>query len=179
MRQVAPQFQMFYGSRKDLAHLIGLHVNDLDESLPIIYGNTGIWTLLVPIKTLEACRKMKPNNKEFPSILKEIPKASIHPFCLETYDNLAHMHGRHFSSPYSGTIEDPVTGTASGVMGAYYATFLKQNFDSEMKLIIEQGQEIDKDGRVTVYVTKNKKDDPLQIEISGNAVYVEEFQISF
>lgn len=49
----------------------------------------------------------------------------------------------------------------------------------EMKLIIEQGQEIDKDGRIAVYVTKNKEDDSLQIEVSGNAVYVEEFQISF
>ncbi|MDM5189092.1 PhzF family phenazine biosynthesis protein [Bacillus sp. DX4.1] len=48
-----------------------------------------------------------------------------------------------------------------------------------MKLIIEQGQEIDKDGRIAVYVTKNKEDDSLQIEVSGNAVYVEEFQISF
>ena len=60
---------------------------------------------------------MKPNNEMFPSVLKEIPNASIHPICLETYDELAQMHGRHFSSAYAGTIEDPVTGTASGVMG--------------------------------------------------------------
>ncbi|HEK9099986.1 PhzF family phenazine biosynthesis isomerase [Bacillus pfraonensis] len=178
MRQTAPQFQSFNGSREDVAHSIGLHETDLDETLPIVYGSTGIWTLLVPIKTLDACQRMKPNNKEFPSILKEIPKASIHPFCLETYDEAAHMHGRHFSSPYSGTIEDPVTGTASGVMGAYYATFLKQDFDSEMKLIVEQGQEMNKDGRVAVYVTKNQEDHSLQIEISGTAVYVDKFQIS-
>lgn len=178
MRQVVPQFQKFAGSREDLAHSIGLHEEDLDGNLPIVYGSTGIWTLIVPIKTLAACERMKPNNKEFPSILKEIPKASIHPLCLETYDGAAHMHGRHFSSPYSGTIEDPVTGTASGVMGAYYATYLKQDFDSELTLIVEQGQEMKKDGRVAVYVTKDKIDDSLQIEISGTAVYAEEFQVS-
>jgi PhzF family phenazine biosynthesis protein len=53
-------------------------------------------------------------------VLKEMPGASVHPFCFETYDPNAHMHARHFSSPFSGTIEDPVTGTASGVMGAYW-----------------------------------------------------------
>lgn len=178
MRQTAPQFQKFDGSIEELAHSIGLHGNDLDETLPIVYGSTGIWTLLVPIKTLDAFQRMKPNNEEFPSILKEVPKASIHPLCLETYDEAAHMHGRHFSSPYSGTIEDPVTGTASGVMGAYYAKFLKKDFNSEMKFIVEQGQEMNKDGRVAVYVTKKQEDDSLQIEISGTAVYVKEFQIS-
>ncbi|MEN1936581.1 PhzF family phenazine biosynthesis isomerase [Paenibacillus sp. 102] len=178
MRQAAPQFQSFNGSREDLAHSIGLREKDLDERLPIVYGSTGIWTLIVPIKTLDACQRMEPNNEAFPSILKEIPKSSIHPLCLETYDEKAHVHGRHFSSPYSGTIEDPVTGTASGVMGAYYATFLKQDFDGEMILIVEQGQEMNKDGRVAVYVTKNQEDHSLQIEISGTAVYVDEFQIS-
>lgn len=178
MRQTAPQFQKFDGSIEELAHSIGLHGNDLDETLPIVYGSTGIWTLLVPIKTLDAFQRMKPNNEEFPSILKEVPKASIHPLCLEMYDEAAHMHGRHFSSPYSGTIEDPVTGTASGVMGAYYAKFLKKDFNSEMKFIVEQGQEMNKDGRVAVYVTKKQEDESLQIEISGTAVYVKEFQIS-
>lgn len=48
-----------------------------------------------------------------------MPKASVHPFCMKTYDRDADMHARHFSSPYSGTIEDAVTGTASGVMGAF------------------------------------------------------------
>ncbi|RAT11657.1 isomerase, partial [Bacillus cereus] len=154
MRQAAPQFKEFTGSKEELAHSIGLEVNDLDVSLPIVYGSTGNWTVIVPIKNLDACERMKPNNAAFPSVLKEIPNASIHPICLETYDEQAQMHGRHFSSAYAGTIEDPVTGTASGVMGAYYAMYLEKDFDHEMELIVEQGQEIHKDGRVTVYVTK-------------------------
>ena len=117
MRQAAPQFKEFTGSKEELAHSIGLEVNDLDVSLPIVYGSTGNWTVIVPIKNLDACERMKPNNAAFPSVLKEIPNASIHPICLETYDEQAQMHGRHFSSAYAGTIEDPVTGTASGVMG--------------------------------------------------------------
>ncbi|WP_241138513.1 PhzF family phenazine biosynthesis protein [Bacillus mycoides] len=178
MRQAAPQFKDFAGSKEELAHSIGLEVTDLDASVPIVYGSTGNWTVIVPIKNLDACERMKPKNEAFPSVLKEIPKASIHPVCLETYDEQVQMHGRHFSSPYAGTIEDPVTGTASGVMGAYYARYLKKDFDHELELIVEQGQEINKDGRVMVYVTKDVENDNLQIDIAGTAVYVKEFEIS-
>ncbi|MDT3496290.1 PhzF family phenazine biosynthesis isomerase [Bacillus toyonensis] len=178
MRQATPKFKDFTGSKEELAHSIGLEVNDLDVSLPIVYGSTGNWTVIVPIKNLDACERMKPNNDIFPSILKEVPKASIHPVCLETYDEQVQMHGRHFSSAYAGTIEDPVTGTASGVMGAYYATYLEKAFDDELKLVVEQGQEINKDGRVTVYVTKDVENEKLQIDITGTAVYVKEFEVS-
>lgn len=178
MRQAAPQFKDFAGSKEELAHSIGLEVTDLDASVPIVYGSTGNWTVIVPIKNLDVCERMKPKNEAFPSVLKEIPKASIHPVCLETYDEQVQMHGRHFSSPYAGTIEDPVTGTASGVMGAYYATYLEKDFDHELELIVEQGQEINKDGRVTVYVTKDVENDNLQIDIAGTAVYVKEFEVS-
>lgn len=71
-----------------------------------------------------------------------------------------------------------MTGTASGVMGAYYATYLEGNFDHELELIVEQGQEINKDGRVTVYVTKDVENEKLQIDIAGIAVYVKELEIS-
>lgn len=177
MRQAAPQFKDFAGSKEELARSIGLEVNDLDVSLPIVYGSTGNWTVIVPVKNLDVCERMKPNNEVFPSVLKEIPNASIHPICLETYDEKVHMHGRHFSSAYAGTIEDPVTGTASGVMGAYYATYVEKDFDHEMELIVEQGQEIHKDGRVTVYVTKDVESEKLQIDIAGTAVYVKEFEV--
>ncbi|WP_342505374.1 PhzF family phenazine biosynthesis protein [Sporosarcina sp. FSL K6-2383] len=175
MKQASPQFEEFNSSSEELAHAIGLEKSDIDGDFPIVYGSTGIWTLLVPIKTLSAFKRMKPNTEIFPSILKEIPKASIHPFCLETYDENADMHARHFSSPFSGTIEDAVTGTASGVMGAYYATYIDNDFEEHLNLVVEQGHEIGKDGRVQVGVSKNQES--YDIEIRGNAVYVKEFEI--
>lgn len=175
MSQASPQFKEFNGSSEELAQSIGLEKVDIDADLPIVYGSTGAWTLLVPIKTLCAFNRMKPNTKIFPSILKEIPIASIHPFCLETYDINAQMHARHFSSPYSGTIEDAVTGTASGVMGAFYAKYINNNFEDYLDLIVEQGHEIEKDGRVMVRVTKNQ--DSFDIEITGIAVYVKEIEV--
>ena len=175
MQQVAPQFKAFTGSKEALANSIGLSASDFLDDLPILYGSTGTWTLLIPIKHLNAFKKMKPNNKQFPDILKEMPKVSLHPFCLETYSSNAHMHARHFSSPFSGTIEDAVTGTASGVMGAYYADYIDCNFDQSLHLIVEQGQEIGKDGQVMVHVSRNG--DSYDVEITGIAVYVNEYDV--
>ncbi|WP_432724276.1 PhzF family phenazine biosynthesis isomerase [Staphylococcus equorum] len=174
MKQALPQFKKFKGSRYDLAKTIGIEETDFVDELPIMYGSTGAWTLLIPIKSLDIFNKMEPNNKAFSSILNEIPNASVHPFCLETYYEEADMHGRHFSSTFSGTIEDPVTGTASGVMGAYFAKYIKKECDMPINLIVEQGQEMNKDGQVIVNVAGNN-----EIEITGNAVYVEEIGISF
>jgi PhzF family phenazine biosynthesis protein len=175
MKQAKPEFLPFEGSREALAASLGLTVDDLAADLPVLYGSTGTWTLLVPIKKLEAFLRMKPQNNIFPAVLTEKPKTSVHPFCFETYDTEADMHARHFSSPYSGTVEDPVTGTASGVMGAFYATYIKKDFDKTLTLTIEQGQEVGKDGRVFVQVTKAPAD--YEVEILGTAVYVKEFEL--
>ncbi len=118
---------------------------------------------------------MAPQTATFPTILKEMPKASLHPFCLEAFDKNADMHARHFSSPYSGTIEDITTGTASGVMGAYHATYIEQQGQSEKTLIVEQGQELEKDGRVQVHVKNDNG--KLTISITGTAVFVKEIDI--
>jgi PhzF family phenazine biosynthesis protein len=65
------------------------------------------------------------------------------------------MYARHFSSPYSDTIEDSVTGTASGVRGAYYAEYINGNFENNLRILVEQGHVIGKDGRLLVKVSKN------------------------
>ena len=170
MEQLPAQFEEFHGDKAKLAEALGIRESDIEADFPVIYGSTGIWTLLVPVKNLDAFLKMKSDNKKFPEILTEKPKASVHPFCLETYSENADMHGRHFSSPFSGTVEDPVTGTASGVMGAYYIKFIKPS--DEENIVVEQGHEIGKDG--IVYVDVKKKDGNLDVEIKGEAVYAEE-----
>jgi len=133
-----------------------------------VYGNTGLWTLLVPVRSLAAVRRMRPATAHFPSVLGQMPRASVHPFCLETLDPSCHIHGRHFSSPYSGTVEDPVTGTASGAMGAYYARYVAPA--AYHRLRVEQGQEVGRDGRVEVEVRADG--DSHRPRVGGAAVYV-------
>ncbi|MCD5002295.1 PhzF family phenazine biosynthesis isomerase [Enterococcus saccharolyticus] len=175
MTQATPEFVAFNGNQAELAHVMGITPDEIDENLPIVYGSTGTWTLLVPIKKLTTFEQMKPVNAQFPEVLQEMPNVSIHPFCFETYDATADMHGRHFSSPLSGTVEDPVTGTASGVMGAYVAKYIHENQQQHLQLTIEQGQEIKRNGRVKVTVSVEQEQ--MHIAITGTAVYVQAFDI--
>lgn len=167
MTQASPQFIPFAGDRAAVAASIGLEVSDLDDSLPIVYGSTGIWTLILPVRGLDAMRRMQPQNALFPDLLTQQPHASIHPICFETVDPAVDMHARHFSSPFSGTVEDPVTGTASGVMGAYHNRYIRP----ASELSVEQGLEIGRAGRVLVAV------DGDLVRISGTAIYTAEFEV--
>ncbi|GEN51658.1 PhzF family phenazine biosynthesis protein [Alkalibacterium pelagium] len=176
MQQASPQFSPFTGSKEALARSIGLTEMDLSPDLPVTYGSTGSWTLIVPITHLAAFKRMSPVNADFPSILTEMPDASVHPLCLETYDPSSDMHGRHFSAAGTGSVEDPVTGTASAVMGAYYLKYIADQTDQAAQLTIEQGQEMGKDGRV--YVNIDPSTDPSSVSISGEAVYVADFDLT-
>ena len=174
MKQLPAKFELFEGKSHKLAMALGIEEHDIEKKWPIVYGSTGIWTLLVPIKKLNCFKKMSPKTKSFPEVLTQFSHSSIHPFCLETFNPTAQMHGRHFSSPYSGTIEDPTTGTASGVMGAYHLKYIsKTNSNS---LLVEQGQEIGRNGFVRVNVAKFNEQ--ISVEIEGTGVFVKEITLN-
>lgn len=166
MSQALAQFEPFAGDRAALAACLGVTNHDLAPRWEPVYGSTGIWTLLVPVKSLEVCRRIVPQNSRFPGILGRFPRASVHPFCLETFHPEAALHGRHFSSPFSRTIEDPVTGTASGVMGAWWLT--RMTTDHEVNLVVEQGAEVGRDGLVEVQATRFAE--RIEVSITGTAV---------
>ncbi|WP_172252570.1 PhzF family phenazine biosynthesis protein [Saccharibacillus deserti] len=175
MRQADPAFVPFEGDRDRLLALMGLSVDDLDDRYPIVYGSTGVWTLLIPIRNLEAFSRMTPDNAAFPGVLTQQPRASLHPFCMETVDPAARMHARHFSSPFSGMVEDPSTGTATGVMGAYALTYMEPEADRG-EFMVEQGIEMGRSGRIRVEAARTD-DGGMDIRVSGQAVFVGELEI--
>jgi PhzF family phenazine biosynthesis protein len=175
MQHAEPEFVPFTGSVGKLAASLGVHLDDIDPDYPIVYGSTGAWTLIIPMKSLHCFEHMVPNNTVFPDVLIDMPTASLHPICFEVRDEQNDMHARHFSSPYSGTIEDAVTGTGSGVMGAYLKTYVNPSLPLPTTLRVEQGHEIGKDGIVHVHVGENKAG--LSISISGTAVFVKKMVV--
>ena len=173
MAQAPARFAPWTGRPAELAGVLGIAIDDLHPDLPIVYGSTGLWTLVVPVRGLDAMARMKPPTADFPAVLAEMSGASIHPFCLETIDPAAQLHARHFSSPRSGTVEDPVTGTASGVLGAYHREHVAP--DPASPLLVEQGQEIGRDGRVRVWV--ERRDGAWAVRVGGTGCVVREMAI--
>ncbi len=174
MTQAPAAFHEFRGDRAALAAALGVTADEFAPGLPVVYGSTGLWTLVVPVRSLAAVRRMVPRNAAFPGVLAELPGASVHPFCRETIDPAAHLHARHFSSPRSGTVEDPVTGTASGVLGAYYREYIRPT-GGPSPLVVEQGQEVGRDGRVLVWV--EREGTGYRVRVAGTGCYVGELPV--
>ena len=164
MEQNKPKFVDFAGEVEKLAEVLSIAPENIiaDE---IIYGNTGTWTLLVPVKSSRDLAAMKPKTQDFPQVLTQMPKVSIHPYTLESFTDNNLVIARHFSSPYSGTIEDPVTGTASGVIAAY----LLQKFQKKhIEINVFQGKEMQREGKLQAYAWE---EDEIKVMIKGVCVY--------
>lgn len=170
MEQDTPKFVDFTGELEKLAEVLSIAPENIvaDE---LIYGNTGTWTLLVPVKSGLDLKKMNPKTKDFPQVLTQMPKVSIHPYTLESFADNNLVIARHFSSPYSGTIEDAVTGTASGVIAAY----LLQKFQKKhIEINVFQGKEMQREGRLQAYAWE---EDEVKVMIEGVCVYNRELTI--
>ena len=50
MTQSPAEFEPFAGDKAALMATIGLGIEDLDERYPIVYGCTGLWTVILPVK---------------------------------------------------------------------------------------------------------------------------------
>lgn len=176
MTQAAAEFTPFRGNTTAIASVLGISEAALHPDLPLTFGSTGTWTLLVPVRGLKAIRSMRPATSEFPAALEQMPRTSIHPFCFECDAPEADLSARHFSSPYSRTIEDPITGTASGVMGAYMATHAPRWMEERnYSIVVEQGKDVGRDGRVHVSVINRQS--PFQVTVSGSACFVRDMRV--
>lgn len=174
MHQATPKFIDFNGDIEALCHSLNIKTEDLHPELPIQYGNTGSWTLMLPVKNEQVLDQMKPATTQFPIILKEIPKSSVHPFAIISEEESI-FYARHFSSPFAETKEDSVTGTASGVMGAYSLKHIYQ--DEEIKdITVYQGRHVNREGRVFVHVEKDKIG-AQEVSISGTACFNRKFEV--
>lgn len=170
LQQGNPRIVPFQGAVRPILATIGLDIKHLDDRLPIVYGSTGNWTLILPIRRLMDFKMMRPDNEQFQQVLTAVPTASVHPICLETYQSV-HLHGRHFSASGAGTVEDPVTGTASGVMGVYHRLFIDPLSTETIR--VEQGHEMNRPGTVDILVSGTDSDpSQWQVEMEGGSIFV-------
>ena len=111
MTQAAAEFTPFRGDPAKIASVLGISASELHPNLPIAFGSTGTWTLLVPVKSLQTIRAMRPDSGTFPAVMEQMPGASIHPFCLEheapEADLWRGIFHRHFPAPWKIRLPEP------------------------------------------------------------------------
>jgi len=162
MEQLAPSLALAPGAAR-AAEVLGLAPGQLAADLEIGCCSTGIWVCYVPVADLAALAAVSiqpdliqglwPDNDEL---------CGVYAFAFRDRQT---TQGRFFSPPQYGIFEDPVTGTASGGLGAYLMD--RGRIDPGAELIAHQGVEMGRAGRVRVRRNKNGR-----MAISGQAAPV-------
>ena len=136
---------------------------DVGADLPVATASTGLGYLVVPVNFLAALSGAEPDFGAIEALTDEFDATGLYAFTFDTLEGDSTLHGRMFA-PAVGIDEDPVTGTASGAVGAYLREI--EAFDGELpeEMVFEQGHFVDRPGRVRV----RARTDP--IEVGGRAV---------
>jgi trans-2,3-dihydro-3-hydroxyanthranilate isomerase len=164
MTQVDPVF----GERHDaaaVARAAGLRTEDLDPSLPIQTVSTGVPFAVVPVRSLEAMRRLRPDPARVAEYLARDRGMSFYFVTRETVDPAARLHAR---MPFHGG-EDPATGSAAGCTAAWMVACGVARLDE--RVLIEQGLEIKRPSRIWVRASK-AGDRVTGVRVGGNAVEV-------
>jgi trans-2,3-dihydro-3-hydroxyanthranilate isomerase len=164
MTQVDPVF----GARHDpgaVARAAGLRPEDLDPSLPIQTVSTGLPFAMVPLRSLEAMRRLRPDPQRLAEYLERERGVSFYFVTRETVDPAARLHARMLF--YGG--EDPATGSAAGCAAAWMVACGVARPDE--RVLVEQGLEARRPSRLLVRASRDGQR-VWNVRVGGNAVEV-------
>jgi trans-2,3-dihydro-3-hydroxyanthranilate isomerase len=126
--------------REPLATTLGLSLEDIEATTPIQVVSAGTSAMIVPLSSLDALRRSKPNLRTFAYLVDKGFPPLIYLVCRQTHLPQNDLCVRFFFEAH-GVREDPATGNGAAFLGAY---LLKHRYfnSSDLSIRIEQGYEI-------------------------------------
>jgi trans-2,3-dihydro-3-hydroxyanthranilate isomerase len=137
MTQISPKVQEIKFDSSEIAHLLGITPDQLDDRFPIKLAYTGNWHLIVPVKTNVAIDSASPKLDQLALFNKEHSISTTHLFTFDAKPGL-NLYTRDFA-PAIGIPEDPVTGSANGALAGYLVLEGILNKNETHQLTIGQG----------------------------------------
>ncbi|WP_144920017.1 PhzF family phenazine biosynthesis protein [Halorubrum salsamenti] len=126
-------------------------LRDVGADLPVAVASTGLPWLVVPVNFLERLGEAEPDMAAIEAISEAHDAAGVYAFTFDAIGAESTLHGRAFA-PALGIPEDPVTGMASGAVGAYLREVGAFDGDFPDELRFEQGHFVDRPGHVRVRI---------------------------
>jgi trans-2,3-dihydro-3-hydroxyanthranilate isomerase len=145
----------------------GLPAEAVRDDAPVQVVSTGTEQLMVPLRSKEWLRRAVVDVARFRALQQTAGFFSAHLFVLEGATPEGRTFARHMAiSP--DLFEDPVTGSATGGMGAY---LFHHRLIAERDFVAEQGHWMGRPGRVAVHV-EGTPQDVQWVSVAGTAVVV-------
>ena len=164
MTQAEPVFGLTH-DLSTIADVTGIRAEDIAPDLPIQTVSTGVPFTILPLRSLEAIRRLQINQQRASEYLSASGGKFF--FCVtrETVDQTARLHARMLF--YNG--EDPATGSASGCAAAWMVQHGVAQPDE--RVLIEQGVEMKRPSRIFVRASRHD-DRVVNVRVGGNVVEV-------
>ena len=157
-----PEFLNTYDP-KDYLEALGLSLADFHSPNPIQTVSTGTPHLILPLSTMRALDRIKPNWDRLKDLQSGSDYVSMSVFTRETRTPTSDAQVRHFA-PALGVYEDPVSGSAAGSLGSYIIRYgFMEPTVPVTSIVIEQGYHVGRPGRIFVEVRGNQE----SIEVKG------------
>ncbi|HEY1907727.1 MAG TPA: PhzF family phenazine biosynthesis protein [Myxococcaceae bacterium] len=166
MTQRRPEFRQVL-DRAAVASVVGLRPSDLLSDAPVQVVSTGTPQLMIPVANPDALRRARLDMAAYVELRGREKFFSAHLFVLEGATSAGRTFARHFGVPPDLT-EDPVTGSATGGMGAY---LFHHRLVPEHDFVAEQGHWMGRPGKVEVHV-EGTPEDVRSVSVAGTAVVV-------
>lgn len=167
MKQISPAFGQTL-QPEQLAPVLNLAGEDVDSRFPIQEVSTGTFTLILPLKTLDAVKRARVNLDQYYRLIEGIQAKTVLIFCPQTHHADNHLHVRFFAD-YYGVPEDPATGSANGCLAGW---LVKHRYFGESKIDVrvEQGYEIGRPSQLLLRAEANG--DQIDVFVGGKVVMV-------
>jgi trans-2,3-dihydro-3-hydroxyanthranilate isomerase len=165
-----PQFPEF-GETFDpgeIANILSLNKEDIDENFPIQQVSTGFPCMVVPLKSLDALQRAQVKRDEFFELIKDKQAKQILIFSSEPHKPENDLSVRFFAD-YLGIPEDPATGSANGSLAGYLVHHRYYDADDIYKKV-GQGFEMGRPSQLHLRAKKDK--DGIHIVVGGKVVMV-------
>ncbi len=170
MQQPLPTFGSQFADRDAIAHLLSLEASDLHPTLPLEVVSCGVPFLYVPVKSLDAMRRIRFRLDVWEHTLRDFEASQVFIFTQETELPASTVHCRMFA-PAMGIVEDPATGAAHGPLGSYLVRH--QLVQPGIEFVSEQGFEMGRPSLLSVKI-EQKEGQIVGVYVGGQCYFIGE-----
>ncbi|WP_249597181.1 PhzF family phenazine biosynthesis protein [Peribacillus frigoritolerans] len=167
MKQNQPTFGRILDTDK-ISEVLNIHKENIDDRFPIQEVSTGLPVLVVPLKSLEAVKKVKINREKYFELIEHMDAKAIMVFSPETYDSKNDLNVRDFAD-YYGIPEDAATGSSNGCLAAYLVKY-GYSERSEIDIRVEQGYEIERPS--LLFLKAGDDNGEIDVHVGGKVVKI-------
>jgi trans-2,3-dihydro-3-hydroxyanthranilate isomerase len=169
MQQPLPVFGPRIEDVEKIAGMLSLEAEAIKATgLPVEVVSCGVPFLYVPLKNLEAIRRVRVRLDVWERALRDVVPPEVFVFTQEVENPGSSVHSRMFA-PALGIVEDPATGAASGPLGCYLLRHRVVAPAPRVEITSEQGIEMNRPSFIKIGIERHDGE-ITRVHISGQCV---------